>query len=87
MRGCKVAALIAAKKQGSIVPLTARMAAEVKQVAEYNRNCSGARRVGADAVVELLRGMGWTGSTREALDKAMRAQLGYGWMDKPGRAK
>ena len=69
--------LIAAKLQARIssAPLTQAQKIELLAVLEHNDSAPAGQRVGARPVVDMLRGMGWTGG-REALDTVCRNQLG-----------
>lgn len=76
----KAAALIAAiqSRGGSnaTTPPNEEGMAELRAVLEHNDVCTWGERVSADAAIEMLRELGWTGSSITALNRLCRSALG-----------
>lgn len=57
-------------------PLSPACQAELAKVCAYNDGTPWGKRVSADAAIVMCRKMGWTGTSRNALDTVCRASLG-----------
>jgi hypothetical protein len=67
-------ALIAKVRLGtSIAPPSSAAMAELRKVLAYNdATRAPTKRVSIDAAIEMLRGMGWQGSSKSSLDRVCR---------------
>lgn len=63
------AALIAKAKSWCTLPdPSAQALAELRLLLEHNDTATKHERVGADAAINMLRGLGWKGTSRKALN-------------------